>query len=317
MSKNINKKRVVAAMYILVIFGLVVVFFDLYQMRNKSHSQQNRFKVTTTLFPIYDFARQIGGNKADVSLILPPGAEPHDFEPRPGDVKIMLESDLLLYTSNEMEPWVEKIKRQNDKIKKTSIVSVDKGIRKISEKDGHDSAGIDPHYWLDPQNALIMVQNITSEMSQIDSPNADYYLANSKKLISKLKKLDQDFSSSLSSCKNRTVYHAGHFAFGYFANRYALQYHTLQGFLPESETKASVMADFINSIKSEGAKSVYFEELVDPKVANIIASETGTKTYELNAVHSVSTNDLQRKQTYEDVMRSNLQNLVDGLQCNK
>lgn len=283
-----------------------------------------KIEIVTTLFPTYDFAKQIGGEKVNVSLLLPPGVEPHTFEPKPKDIVKINKSDIFIYTDKYMEPWVEDLLKGIPN-KNLKIVNSSAGIEFMSENDEHDEdtehgghhhGGKDPHIWLDLANAQIMTDTIAKALCEKDPANKDFYLQNAEKYKERLAALDSRFKETFATAKQKTIIYGGHFAFGYFAKRYGLNYESpYKGFSPNAEPNPKAIGELINKLKTSGIKYIYYEELLDPKVARTISEATGTKLELLHGAHNVSKNELKNGITFIDIMNSNLNKLKEGLQC--
>ncbi|MBF0570030.1 MAG: zinc ABC transporter substrate-binding protein, partial [Candidatus Omnitrophica bacterium] len=182
-------------------------------------------------------------------------------------------------------------------------------------QDDYHRAGKDPHIWLDPVLAQNMVTTIADAFAVRDPANKDFYLKNAESFKVKLKDLDQRYAAGLASCKTRTIIYAGHSAFGYLARRYGLtQVSPYKGFSPDAEPSPKGIKAIIDTIHQLDARVIYYEELVDPKVARVIAEETGARMELLSAAHNVSKKDLSSA-TYLGIMETNLLKLKDGLRC--
>ncbi|MFA7074899.1 MAG: zinc ABC transporter substrate-binding protein [Endomicrobiaceae bacterium] len=295
-----------------------------------------KVEVITTLFPTYDFVRQIGKDKVNVHLLLPPGVEPHTFEPKPQDIVKINRADIFVYTGKYMEPWVEEL-LQGIPNKNLEIVDASTGISLISEKDddndGHEEhgehsehhdnkehhhhhAGKDPHIWLDFDNDKIMVDTIVKALCEKDFDNKDFYMKNAEEYKNKLTDLDKRFKETLSTAKHRTIIYGGHFAFGYFAKRYGLEHDSpYEGFSPNAEPSPKVLGELIKKLKASGIKYIYYEELLDPKVARTISEATGAKLELLHGAHNVSKSELEKGITFISIMENNLKKLKEGLEC--
>ncbi len=287
--------------------------------------------VVTTLFPLYDVARTIGGDKAEVSLILPPGVEPHTFEPRPEDAARVTKADLFIFTNEFMEPWAVKfVKGLN--AGNVALVDSSRGVTLLragaeeAGADDHDGRGdkghhhhhagaMDPHIWLDFDNAQIMVDNIASAMVARDPANKAYYLANAAACKAELEKLDADYKAGLSSCAKRVFLHGGHYAFGYLANRYGLQYESASAVNADAEPTPAKLVALVKQVRANGLKYVYSEELLSPRVSEMIAKETGVSVLLLHGAHNIGKADFDQGVTFISLMRRNLTNLRTGLQC--
>lgn len=432
-----------------------------------AQNPSEKIKVVTTLFPTYDFAKQIGKNKVDVTLLLPPGVESHAFEPKPKDLVTINKADLFVYTGKYMEPWAENIldgvtnkelvvvdsskgielmdeadhaehgedahhgehafewagafdlpvgkyvwtfakvdgAYADPAMKMVFLSSANKGIEAIEaqeesaenllemenvaqrghgemlspngnsaykltfdpnrnvtefpiviEKEGgyvfftehmpfefetdehflkdsngqdiepvaqepdtghhHHHGGKDPHIWVDLAYAQEMVDTIAHSFAQKDPENKEYYLANAAEYNAELAALDTRYSETLANCKHDTIIYGGHFAFGYFANRYGLSHDSpYEGFSPNAEPRAKAIAELIDKVKASGMKYIYHEELLDPKVARTIAQETGVKLELLHGAHNVSKDELKSGLTFLDIMNDNYNKLRVGLEC--
>jgi zinc transport system substrate-binding protein len=286
--------------------------------------------VVTTLFPLYDFARNVAGDRAEVTLLLPPGMEPHSFEPRPEDIVRVSRASLFVYTNRAMEPWAADILKGVGGGGPT-VVDASRGARLLAaagihehgdhhnegdHHDGpHDETRMDPHLWLDFANAQRMVDNIAAGMAERDPANREAYLANAAAYKAKLAHLDERYRQGLASCSSRTVVHGGHFAFGYLAARYGLRYEAAFAASADAEPTPAKLAALVKRIRTEGVRTIYTEELIDPRTAETIARETGAAILPLNGAHTVSRDDLARGVTFISLMEKNLENLRKGLQC--
>lgn len=284
--------------------------------KDENTSGERGLKVVATLFPVYDFARNIGGETADVSLLLPPGVESHGFEPRPGDILKIKNADIFIYTGRFMEPWAEDIIRGTDN-KNLLIVDSSNGITLQKEaEENRQGKKIDPHIWLDLSNSEKMVDNILDGFIKKDHLHKDLFMKNANDYKAKLQDLDSRFKKTFSRCRKNIFIHGGHFAFGYFARRYGLEYiSAYKGFSPDSEPSPRHLAELIKKMNRYDIRHVYYEELITPRVAMTIAKETGAIPLELNGGHNISKDDMDKGITFLSIMEKNLENLKTGLQC--
>lgn len=302
--------------------------------------QGGKVRVITTLFPLYDFARTIGQDRVEVLLLLPPGVEAHSFEPKPSDMVKISAADLFIYTGKFMEPWVEAVLKgvTNPKLK---VVDASVGIPLLTaESEAHDHGSgerqgvpaakgktqedgrqrlgqtdVDPHIWLDLENAAKMVETIAAGLTEVDPAHRDLYARNADEYKKKLAALDARFSSELSRCSKRELIHGGHFTFGYLARRYNLTYIAALGFTPDSQPSPRQLMALAKQIKEHGLKYVYYEELMEPRVAETLSRETGAALLMLHGAHNVSKEELERGVTFLAIMEQNLATLKVGLQC--
>jgi zinc transport system substrate-binding protein len=317
---------------------LVLTIIMVFPRAQKVPQESNRLKVVTTLFPLYDFAKNIGQDKVEVTLLLPPGMEAHSFEPKPSDIVKINESDLFLYTGKFMEPWAEDVIKGITN-KNVTIVDMSSGIKlvkeeahqedsrneengdgeetKHEEERGHEHTGVDPHFWLDFNNAKTMLQTITMSLSKINADNAQYYQRNATIYQDEMTNLDGEYKEKLATCATRNIVYGGHYAFGYMARRYNLQYTAAQGFIPDSEPTAQDLIELVDQIREQDIRYVFYEELTSPKIAETLATETGAQLLLLNAAHNLSKTDFENDISFIAIMNNNLKNLQIGLSCSE
>lgn len=277
----------------------------------------HKVRVITTLFPLYDMAKNIGAEKAEVSLLLPPGVEPHSFEPTPGDIVKINEADVFVYTGKFMEPWAEGIIKGAVN-KDLIVVDASRGTKMIPGvfHDEDEAAGSpDPHIWLDFDNAKIMLGNILQAFQTKDSADKGFYERTANAYLGTLTELDSAYKSALASCKKKEIIYAGHYAFGYLANRYGIKYLAAQGVSPDAEPTAKDLGTLVEQIKKDKVKYIYYEELTSPKIAETIAGETHAKLLLLNAAHNVTRDQFEKGISFFAILRDDLDNLKIGLEC--
>ncbi|HWI41968.1 MAG TPA: zinc ABC transporter substrate-binding protein, partial [Verrucomicrobiae bacterium] len=281
-----------------------------------------KLQVVATIFPLYDFARAVAGDRAEVRLLLPPGVEAHSFEPRPEDVLRLQKADIFLYTLPAMEPWGAHMLKSVEGGRLT-VIEAGGGVplRRPESRDAHGhgheqepGGGVDPHIWLDPQRAALMVENIARGFAARDPQGAEVYAKNAAEYRAKLAALDAEYRDGLRGCGSKVLLHGGHYAFGYLAERYGLRY--LAAFPPgESEPTPREMASLVELMRQKGMRHVFYEELATPRTAQTLAREVGGETLLLHGAHNVSRQELEGGITYLQIMRNNLAALRTGLQC--
>ncbi len=272
--------------------------------------------VVCSLFPQYDFARQIAGDRATVFMLLPPGMESHTFDPRPADMAILNKADLFVFTGAYMEPWAKRIVESLDN-KKLIVVDASAGIDLLGEHDdvqhGHDGE-YDPHIWLDFTLAAKMADAVTDGLCRADSENAFFYKKNAYDYKAKLAQLDRDFFEVVRNGKRDTLVFGGRFAYRYFLARYRLKYVTAyESCSTEGEPSVRQMADVIRYIKDNGVRVLFHEEFVDPKVARSIAEQAEAELLLFSTGHNVTKEEFRSGITFIDIMRSNMRNVEKGL----
>lgn len=301
---------------------LIAVTLSGCSYNTETKSSNGKIKIIASLFPQYDFAKQIAKDKAEVTLLLPPGTESHTFDPTPADIMKISNSDVFLYTGKYMEPWVEKLISGIDN-KNLNIVDTSIDIDLIENEHHHEDEKIeehedhgkyDPHIWLDPVLAGKMVDNILVALCKQDPENADFYRKNANEYKQKLSLLDSDIKNEIENAKRKTIVFASRFACGYFIKRYNLTYKSvISGCSAESEPSVKKIASVLNFIKENNIPIVYYEELTTPKIAESICNSAKVKALRFSTCHNLSRNDFDNGVTYIDMMRENLENLKMGL----
>lgn len=322
------KKGIIFLITIILLFS---VFIGIISKGKEDKTSSNKVEVVATLFPQYDFVRQIGKDKVNVSLLLTPGTETHTYEPTPQDIVNINNADLFIYTGKYMEPWSDKIASSIDS--NTKILDASKNINLINEEEfekehisneEHDEEHhnkteshtheYDPHIWLDPENAIGMVNNITQELCDIDPQNAGFYKNNAQEYISKLHNLDEEIKSTIKSTKNNKIAFGGTFAYAYFVKKYNLEYVSAYDSCGEdSEPSVSKVKEVIDYMKKNDIHVIFYQELSSGKIADTIASETNSTKLIFHTVHNVTQEELNNGATYLSLMNLNLENLKKAL----
>lgn len=293
----------------------------------QKQKDSGKLQIVATLFPQYDFVRQIGGDKVEVTLLLQPGVESHSYDPSPSDLVKMKQSDMIVYMGQYMETWAESLLKTMDQ--DTKILDLSEGFELKKVEDEHEEEGdedgdeeeeeghshvYDPHLWTNPAYAAKMVETIAAAMTELDPENGEYYQANAEKYAGQIQALDEEIRRTVAESEVHTLYFAGKFAMYYFAEAYGLDYlSAFDSCSSETEPSAKLIAKIVDGIKAEGAKVVYYEELSNHKAADTICQETGAKALLLHSCHNVSKEEMQSGATYLSLMQQNLLNLREGL----
>jgi len=282
-----------------------------------------RLRVLTTVYPLQEFAARIAGERGDVELLLPPGAGPHTWQPRPGDLVRLAEADLVLAVGAGLEPWLAGLVR-GIAPSRVKVVEVSQGLPLIAaetrEEPGPETANEhredkDPHIWLDFELAARVVDRIALEFIAADPAGRTVFEARARTLKSDLGALDEEFRAGLAGCAGRDLVVAGHAAFGYLARRYGLRQVALYGPSPEAQPRPHAVVEVVEQARRQGARAVFYETSVAPDLARAIAREIGARTLALNAGHNPTRAELVRGRNFFDIMRTNLERLRDGLGC--
>ncbi|MDE7432008.1 MAG: zinc ABC transporter substrate-binding protein [Lachnospiraceae bacterium] len=310
--KQYRKNILCIAMIIVMITGLTACV--------GTSKKEGKLSIVTTLFPQYDFAKQIAGDKAEVLLLLSPGIEAHSYDPSPSDIVKINESDLFIYTGEYMETWAAQIIKSLEK--DVNILDVSKGIKlELTEEDEEQEEGYDthnhvydPHIWTSPVMAGQMVENILNELIKIDAENEEYYRKNAQDYLAELSELDREFRQTVEQADIKTLYFADKFAMYYFTREYGISYiSAYDSCSSETEPSAKLVADMIDKVKRDNAPAVFYAELSNHKAADTISKETKTKSLLLHSCHNVSKEEFKNGATYISLMKQNLENLKAGL----
>ncbi len=267
-------------------------------------------KVATSFYPIYYFATRVAGDHGAVINITPAGAEPHDYEPTTQDIVAINHSQLLLLNGGGLEIWADRIRGQ---LPHTVIVVTGEGLAR-EELEEAGKKIIDPHVWLSPPLAKKQVEKIRDGLISVDAVNKDFYQKNGVALEGELEKLNQQYKMGLQTCKQKDIV-TSHTAFGYLAKAYGLNQVAISGLSPDQEPSPKQLVEVTAFVRKHNIKYIFFETLVSPKLAQIIANETGAKTLVLNPLEGLATEEINQGKNYFTVMEENLKNLRLALEC--
>jgi len=320
---SIIKRNPLRSLAVPFALGSYVLF--LVSLGGSAFAQQPvRLQVITTLFPLQEFARAVGGDKVQANLLLPPGAEPHTWEPKPSDFAKIAKADIFIGIGPMMEPWAAKVlKAVNNP--KLQVMEAGRGLPLLQAKEHepdpkHAGAkphegSLDPHLWLDFSLDAKIVDSIAGVFSAKDSTHASFYREGAERYKEKLAALDQAYQETLSKCRQRQLIIGGHSAFAYLAKRYHLEQVALYGLSPNAEPTPKKLAAVIESARQHRVKYIFFEVLVNPKLAQVLAKEAGIGTLVLQTGHNLTKEQLRENTGFLDLMKFNLESLSRGLEC--
>ncbi|MBO5099458.1 MAG: zinc ABC transporter substrate-binding protein [Clostridia bacterium] len=283
------------------IITIILIVFCLTGCAN--HSQEkDKITIVASNFPAYDFARQIAGNNANISLLLPPGAESHSFEPTPKDIITIQTSDLFICNGGESESWVNSL---------TETLDVENIVQMTAYSENlYTDKGYDEHVWCSPVNSIAISQAIYEELCIIDPDNINTYTENYSNYVKELTQLDLVFKNIINNSKTPTVVFADRFPAKYFTEEYNLNYFSaFPGCSEEAEPSAAVVASLIEKVRSEKIKGVFYIEFSNQKIADIICEETGCEKYLFHSCHNISKEEFNSGETYVSIMTKNAENL--------
>ncbi len=283
-----------------------------------------RLQVVAAIFPAYDFARAAAGDLADVTLLLPPGAESHSYEPTPADILRVQDCDLFIYLGGESDTWVDTIlsaiEPRGDALRMVDCVDLLEEETVEGMQGGHDHeedhdhlgevVGMDEHVWTAPLNAAAITRAVGDRLSALDPVNAAAYAANAESYAAELEDLDRDFAAFFDGLPDRTIVFGDRFPLRYFAEAYELDYYAaFPGCGAQTEPSAATVAFLTEKVREEQLPAVWYIEFSNHLVADSIAEAAGVETALFHTCHNVSRADLEAGGTYLSLMRADLEAL--------
>lgn len=298
-----NQQVIAAIVAILVIIPLLSIGLwnsDAEISTEKDHNDSNIVAIAS-FYPLYEFTKELGGDKVDVSLLVPKGVEPHDWEPTIRDIQKIEQADLIIINGNGFENWVDKIDSS-----KVTIINSGKSFGWVTSEP---TGPIDFHYWLNPLSAKLQIKAISDGLVEADPINAEYYKNSKKDYNLKLDNLHSKIKTELNGCKKDFV--AFHDAFSYFAHEYDLNQHVvIQSNDPHSEPTLKKLENVLQLAKSLDIDIIFTEEGINQRTSQVIADELGGRVLVLSPLEVVEDDS-----SYIKKMEENLRNLKEAL-CN-
>ena len=284
-----------------------------------AHASQEPLSIVCTIFPAYDFARQLAGDTAQVTLLLPPGGDCHSYEPSPRDIIRIQEADLFLYGGGESDHWVEEIlSSMGDDAPRafrlTDCVTLLAEETTESMEAHHEEAEMDEHVWTSPKNAMRIVEDLSAALCEIAPENADAYGAALTGYLGELEALDAAFEETVAQGKRDLIVFGDRFPFRYFAHDYHLRYDAaFPGCSEDSEPSVRTVISLVETVRAEQVPVIFYIEFSSRKTADILAEETGAKELLFHSCHNVSSEELEAGATYLSLMWNNVSALKEAL----
>jgi len=270
-----------------------------------SHSDQ-RLKVVASFYPIWFFASEVGGERANVLMLIPDNVEPHSWQPSPSDLVMVSDADLFIYNGGGLEPWVDEFISQSHN-PNLVVVDASVNITPIMAGGGYE----DPHFWLDPPSAKVQVRNVLDGFRSADPSNASYYEKNAKALQDRLDGLHEDFVEGLEN-RTKDVIVTTHEGFGYLAHRYGFEAYAALGISADQMPSTQDLAELVEIVREFDLHYVFAEPLYSDAVIETIAKETGAQVLILDGLHGRT--GIHSNLDYFEIMYENLKNLKIGLE---
>ncbi|HYF05138.1 MAG TPA: zinc ABC transporter substrate-binding protein [Patescibacteria group bacterium] len=312
-----NKKIILIIAVIAVLGGVVYTVLKSDKQEANPEAGRPKLKVVTSIYPLEEFAKNIGKDYVDIVTITPVGTEPHEYEPTPRDLVALYDTQVFVFNGNGVDAWAEKAV-QDLSAKGIEVLNVSRYVDSLKSNDPEEVAegnDLDPHFWLDPVLAAKEADLIADTLIRADQVHASEYLKNRDAFKAKLTELDHKFKNGLAQCKEDFVV-TSHNAFNYLANRYGFRTLYVLGLSPEEEPSPKTVSEIAKAAKEKGIKYIFFESLVSPKLSETIANEIGAQTLELNPIEGLTSKELAAGESYFTKMENNLKNLQTAMQCN-
>ncbi len=266
-----------------------------------------RVNIVTTIFPIYDFVRAIGGEKTDIKLLIKPGTEIHSYDPVPSEIRSIYDADLFLYIGGESDAWVDKIIGDKN-VNSLALIECADTLLEEGENE------YDEHIWTSPENAEKMLDNILKKLIKIDPENSDYYRENHKNYVEKIRGIASKTKTMVEKSENPFILVADRFPFRYFVKSYGIDYvAAADGCAIGADISLKTMTKLIATVKEKNLKYAYYVEMSNKEIASSLSEQTGVKLLELHSAHNVTLDDFKSGVTYVDIMERNYEALKEGI----
>lgn len=311
------QKRRLSALSALAIAGLAATTLSACSSdESTTAASGDTLSVVTAFYPLEFASERIGGAKVEVTNLTPPGAEPHDLELTPQQVAQIKNADLVVYIGGFQAAVDDAVKQE---AKDTALdvgkdlTTLDPPPGEVAEaKENNEEAPIaDPHIWLDPALMATIAERIGARFADVDAANRETYTANQATLTKELTTLNEEWTTGTKTCRSRDLV-VSHEAFGYLGKAFDFKQVGISGLSPDAEPSAAKIAEVTNFVRKNDVTTIYFETLVDPKVAKTVAQETGAKTAVLDPLEGLTEGS---DEDYLSVMRTNLEAVQAGQGC--
>ncbi len=268
---------------------------------NKINDDSKKLQVMVSIYPLKEFTEKIGGDKIEVTCLVPENMEPHDYEPKTKDFEKLMNSDIFIYNGLGMEHWIDSV---------NNVVSDDK-VLKVNSSDGIDVRKegelVDPHSWLSLIQVQKQCENIKDALISLDETNKDTYEENYNKFKKELQGLYDEYSAKFNDLSQKDFI-TGHAAFGYLCRDFGLTQKSVENLYGEGEPTPKELENLVNFCKENNKKVIFSESLASPKVSETLASEVGAEVVPIYTLES-SEDDM----SYLDAMKSNLDKIYKSL----
>lgn len=274
-----------------------------------STASDGKIKVSATFNAVEEFVKAVGGNKADVTTIIPDGTEPHDFEPKAKDIANISKSEIFVYSGLGMETWAGKAVKSSGNGDIT-VVNASKGVTPIKSSDeGKTSENVqeDPHVWVSIKGAETELKNIRDAFIKVDPSHKEYYNENYSSFVSQLDKIYTEYKTKFKSLKNKSFV-TGHAAFAYLCRDFGLKQESVEDVFAEGEPSAKKLTQLADYCRKNNVKTIFVENMVSPAVSKTLAKQVGAKVETIYTFESSEDN-----MSYIARMKSNLSKIYSSM----
>ncbi len=317
---------------LMAIFILAMIIFPAF-----SNVQAEEPNVHVSIYPIYEIADRIGGERLNIHQVTPDGTEIHGYEPSPRVLGQLENTDLFIFIGEKLQGWTDNV-AENLKADGIQVIDLTEHVNLIEyrgdhdhshdhgdddhhghdhgddDHHGHDHAHgeYDNHIWLDFNNMIMIAELLVEEFSGLDPEGEEIYKANAEEVINDLEELDQAYKEGLQDLKQNTII-VSHAAFGYFAENYGLRQEAVTGLDPHSEPSSQTIRELIDLAQETGLEYIFLEVLASPRAVDVIAEEAGLEVLTLNPAAGLREEDIENNENYFTIMYNNLENLKEAL----
>lgn len=302
---------------------------------NDESTDSNKLKVYTTIYPLEDFTKKIGGDLVDVESILPPGADAHTYEPTSKLMVDIAKSDGFIYSGVGIESFAEQIEESLAK-ENVAFINAGEGIELLAhteegeeeathdheeeehahEEDTHEEEHVhgdnDPHVWIDPILSITLAENIKNALVELHPEGKETFEENFQQLKSKLEDLDKSFTDVVNQSDKKEIL-VSHAAYGYWEKRYGIKQISVLGLSPTEEPSQKELQSIIETATEHDINYVIFESNVSSNVTDIVQAQIGAEALTLSNLETVTDEDIKNNEDYFSIMKKNLETLKKAL----
>lgn len=282
--------------------------------QNLELENNKKLQVVASTYPLYDLLREVGGDKIDAKVILPPGASPHTFEVSASQIKSLQGTKLFFINGQSLDNWVSTIinsvsgTQTFDLSTSVKLQKLDKNNpNHTPDPDEEDTTGYDPHYWLNPDNAILLVQAISNKLAELDKANKDYYYSNGQNFIARLAIRDIEWKNRLGGLKEKNIV-VFHDAWGYFADHFGLTIVATFEPFPGQEPTPQYLKELQKTVKDDNIKTLFVEPQLSQDSIKTLAKDLGLDIKVLDPLGGV-----EGRMNYIDLIEYNVNNIYDLL----